>query len=282
MKSVLFTFIVLMTLNACSINKLAVRQMTPIFEESAIALYEEDDLPLAEQALASNLKLLEGLLRNDPQNHSLLMLLTQAYAGYALGFVEDRSPRRARVFYLRAREYARRALNDPAVETRDPEQLQKRIAAMEDEKMPALFWYAFAWAGYINLSLDEPKALLELPLVEVIMERIGQWNPAYFNGAVYLFKGSIYGVKPRIMGGNPEKARELFEKNLEITKGRFLLTYVYLARFYAAKVLDEAAFDAYLQKVLSFDLNKAPSLRLFNAIARDKAQRLMKMKEELF
>lgn len=282
MKPVLFTFFVLVTLSACSINRLAVRQMTPIFEESAMALYEEDDLQLAEQALASNLKLLEGLLRNDPRNHSLLMLLTQAYAGYALGFVEDSSPQRAKGFYLRAREYARRALDDKGVETTDLELLKKNVSVMEAEKMPALFWYAFAWAGYINLSLDEPKALLELPRVEVIMERIAGWNPAYFNGAVYLFKGSIYGVKPRIMGGNPEKARELFEKNLEITGGRFLLTYVYLARFYAAKVLDEEAFDGYLQKVLSFDLNKAPSLKLFNAIARDKAKRLLTMKEELF
>ena len=275
-------FILLLTLSSCSLNRLVVSQMTPVFEKSALALYEEDDLLIAEQALAANLKLLEGMLKNDPQNKRLLLMLAQGYAGYALGFVEDENPQRARALYLRARAYAARALPTSFTGIKDVKELENAAAALDADMMPALFWYAFTWAGYINLSLDSPTALLELPRVDVLMKRVEQWDAAYFNGAVYLYRGSILGVKPRIMGGDPAKAKMLFEQNLALTKGDFLLTYIYLARYYAAKVLDEEAFERYLDHVENYDLNKTPELRLFNAIAKDKARRLRAVKEELF
>ncbi|RMH63712.1 MAG: hypothetical protein D6677_06560 [Calditrichaeota bacterium] len=282
MRSFVLSAGLLLILSSCSLNRLVVSQMTPVFEKSALALYEEDDLRLAEQALAANLKLLEGMLKNDPDNTALLLMLAQGYAGYALGFVEDEDPGRAKKFYQRGRSFAQSALPASFTRIKDVAELEKAAAALDDDTMPALFWYAFTWAGYINLSLDTPLALLELPRVEVLMNRVAQWNPAYFNGAVYLFQGSVLGVKPRIMGGNPELAKKLFEKNLSLTHGDFLLTYIYLARFYAAKVLDEEAFDDYLDTVESYDLNKTPALRLFNAIAQDKARRLRAEKDELF
>ena len=62
------------------------------------------------QSLISNIKLLEGLLKTDPDNRNLLMLTCQGYAGYALGFVEDEEPERARKLYRRAKQYGIRML----------------------------------------------------------------------------------------------------------------------------------------------------------------------------
>jgi len=277
----LFLYVVFaLSLTACSMNRLVVGQMTPVLENSAEALYEETDLELAEKALASNLKLLEGLLKSDPGNNELRLLLAQGYAGYALGFVEDEDPQRAKMFYLRARDYGAAAL-EVELGQRLPE-LEASLKQVDKDQLEPLFWTAFAWAGYINLSLDEPGALLQLPKVEAMMRRAAKLDDRFFHGAAYLFQGSVWGMKPRMMGGNPDKALESFEKNLEITDGRFLLSYVYMARYYAAKTLNEEAFDNYLDKVLQADPAQYPDIALFNAIAQKKARLLMEQKKKIF
>jgi len=59
---------VIFLFQSCSLNRLAVRQLTPVLENSANAIFEETDLIIAEQSLISNIKLLEGLLKTDPEN----------------------------------------------------------------------------------------------------------------------------------------------------------------------------------------------------------------------
>ena len=61
-----------------------------------------------------------------------------------------------------------------------------------------------------------------------------------------------------------------------------MLSYIYMARFYAAKTLDEDLFNSYLDKVNSFDLDKAPQIALLNQIAKKKAQLLEQQKAEIF
>jgi len=254
--------------------------------KSSEALYEEDDLQLAEQALAANLKLIEGLLKNDPVNESLLLMAAQGYAGYALGFIEDENPERARVFYLRARDYAMRELRKNErfrkAENQDLPAYQNALATMNKNNVAALFWAGFAWAGYANLSLHDPAALIALPKIQLLMDRMQELDPQFFYAAVYLYQGSVYGMKPPIMGGDPKKALEFFEKNLQVTQGKFLLTYVYLAQYYAAKILDEEKFDRYLDVVMQTPLEVLPEAKLLNQIAKKKAQRLMNSKDELF
>ncbi len=84
---------------SCSINKFVIRQTGAILDYGVLALYEENDLKLAEQALASDIKLIEGMIKGDPENDHLLLLATQALAGYTLGFAEDESPERAKNLY---------------------------------------------------------------------------------------------------------------------------------------------------------------------------------------
>lgn len=273
--------------SSCSLNRFIVGQMAPVFKTSAGALYEETDLPIAEQALASNLKLLEGLLKNDPDNQELLLLLAEGYSGYALGFVEDENPKRARSFYERAFNYGQRAFlktdDKPWQWTeKSKSRLEKAIVQADRANLPALFWTVFAMAGQINVSLDDPAALINVDIIEKGSDKIEQIDPTFFYGSVYLIKGSIAGMKPRMLGGNPDVARENFEKNLEITKGTFLLSYIYQAKFYAAKVLDEDLFDRLILKVENFDIKTMPEIALFNQIAKKKAALLKKQKEDLF
>ncbi len=282
---IIFTALLLL-LSSCSLNRMAVRSMTPIFNSSVEALYEESDLTIAEQAMASDLKLIDGLLKSDPNNKDLLLLAAQGYAGYALGFCEDVDNERAKLFYLRAKEYALRVLRQNSAfreaEKKSPQDFSAAVKKMKRDDVPALFWAGFSWAGYINLSLDNPAALLELPKTRVIMEQIAALKPSYFDGAVYLYLGAVYGMKPRIMGGDPQKAKMYFDKNIQLTDGKYMMAYVYMAKYYAAKILDEQLFDSYIRKIEEAPLDIMPGKELFTQIAKKKAKYLMSKKENIF
>ncbi len=85
-----------------------------------------------------------------------------------------------------------------------------------------------------------------------------------------------------MLGGDPEKARQYFENNLKTTEGKFLLTYIYYARFYAAKTLNEELFDELLAKVEETPADVLPGYQLLNMIAKKKASYLKLYKEEWF
>jgi len=283
---IIFLVLIATLFVSCSLNTLLVRQMTPVLQNGAAAIYEENDLDLADKALASDLKLIDGLLKSDPQNEQLLLLAAQGYAGYALAFLEDSQPQRAKNLYLRARDYALQVLrkdeNFTLAENAGLSELSKYLKSCKKDCVPALFWSGFAWSGYINLSLDHVDALADLPEVQALMQRVLQLQPNYFYGSAYLFWGSLYGMKPKIMGGDPQKAKVYFEMNFKLNQNKFLLAYVYAAKFYAAKILDEALFDRYLAHVLNTADDVLPAARLLNTIAKVKARRLQKMKEDLF
>jgi len=286
MKIGVFIFAIAILFNSCSMNKLVIRQSSRLLDYGALALYEESDLKVAEQALASNIILLEGMVKGDPGNPKLVLLTTQALNGYALGFAEDSTPDRAKVFYLRARDLGMTILEKNkrfyAALNGSVEDLQQAMLDFGKEDIPLLFWTGFSWAGWINLSLNDPQALADLPKVQIMMQRILDLDETYFHGATLLFFGSVWGVKPKLFGGDPEKAKEFFEKNLQVTKGKFLLTYIYYAKYYAIKVMDEELFNQLIDKVVTTPADVLPEYQLLNVIAKEKAQNLLQKKEDLF
>lgn len=281
---VVLLFIILMS--GCSLQKFALKTTTGLFKYGIEALYEEPDLIIAEQAIASNLKLLDGFYIAEPRNKELLLMLTQGYASYSLGFVEDKSVERAQLFYLRARDYGLDLLRltsafKDSIPVREADFLN-RIGRLKKKDVPALFWTAFAWAGWINLSKDNAQAIFDLGKVKGMMNRVQELDESFFFGSVHLFFGSIYGSLPKMLGGDPDKAKAEFDRCLEINQGKFILTYVYLARYYAQPTLDEALFDKYLKIVLLAPEDILPGYQLITSIAKEKAQNLIVKKEDLF
>ncbi|MBN2365174.1 MAG: hypothetical protein EH225_03650, partial [Calditrichaeota bacterium] len=227
-----------------------------------------------------------GLHKADPKNRDIIILLAQGYGSYSLGFVEDQSPGRAKVFYLRAREYGFKALKmteafrDSIPQREEP--FMNRLQKIKEEDVPALFWTGFAWGGWINLSKDDPQAIFDLNKVKAIMNRVIELDEDFFYGAAHLFFGSIFGSLPRMLGGSPDKAKEHFDRCLELSHNRLMLAYVYLAKYYAHPMLDDGLFDKYLKIVLEAPDDVLPENKLITAIAKDKAQKLIIKKEELF
>jgi tetratricopeptide (TPR) repeat protein len=268
------------------IQTIAVRTMGGILDNGFQAFNEESDLQLAHEALASNLKLIEALIKSDPENEKFLMFAAQGYNAYALAFAEDDSVERARVFYLRAKDYGMRILmqNSAFKEAfdKDDATFAAAIQKMDKENVPAMFWTAFSWGSYINITRTDITALADLAKVQAMIRFVAEKDSSYYYGGAYMFLGAIEGTTPPGLGGKPEKAKEYFEKALAINKGKFLMTQLYYAKTYAVQVLDQELFEKLLQEVEAADLEALPEVRLPNAVAKQKARRLLSQAGEIF
>ncbi|MBI4386867.1 MAG: hypothetical protein HY551_05755 [Elusimicrobia bacterium] len=283
MASVFFLFIALLA--GCSPRTIALRAMTSILDRGAQAYYEEGDPVLAQEAMASQIKLLEALLKNDPGNPRLLTLSAEALGGYAFLFLEDAQPQRAKGIYLRARSAASKILErDPAFknfESMTLLELESALRRADAQDVPGLFWAAYGWAGWINLSKDSPDALAGLPKAAAIMRRVQELSPGYCFGGPDLFLGTYYASIPRMLGGDPIRSKEHFDASLKATGGRFLIAKMLYAKHYAVAAQNEALFKAIVEDVLN-SADDFPQARLANAVAKIKAGKLLERIHDLF
>jgi hypothetical protein len=268
------------------IQTMAIRTMGGIMDYGLEAFNEESDLKLAESALGSNLKLVEALIKGDPENKKLLLMASQGFNAYALAFAEDDSVERARGFYLRGRDYGMKVLTQNAVFRealdKDVSTFQSALKTFSKDDVPALFWTAFGWGSYININRSVVGAIADLPKVLAMMEYVRQLDATFYYGGPYLILGSIEGSMPKVLGGRPERAKEYFDRAAELTGGKFLLTYVYYAKTYAVQTQDQPLFESLLKKVDDASLDILPEARLSNAIAKRKAKLLRERINDLF
>jgi tetratricopeptide (TPR) repeat protein len=268
------------------VKDIAVSTVGAIVDDGFEAFTEEQDLAFAEQALPANIKLLDVMLKNDPENARLLRLGSEGYNSYALAFLEDTDPERARAFYRRGKEYGMRILRRDASWARaldgTLEDLTGRLAEADQGDVPALFWTAFGWGSEIYLSLTSPDAIADLPKAEALMDFVARTDSTYYYAGADLFLGTLYGSRPKMLGGDLEKSRRHFDRALRLNGGRFLMTYVYYARSVAVQSLDEALFDELLAKVDTASLEILPKARLANQVAKRKSELLKSRKSDLF
>jgi predicted anti-sigma-YlaC factor YlaD len=113
----------------CSVKKFAINKLGDSLANGGTNFASDDDPDLVGEALPFSLKLMEGLLAESPKHRGLLFAAASGFTQYAYVFVqqpeehlEDRNleeadalKARARLLYLRARNYGLRGL-----ETRYP------------------------------------------------------------------------------------------------------------------------------------------------------------------
>jgi hypothetical protein len=89
-----------------------------------------------------------------------------------------------------------------------------------------------------------------------------------------MFFGVILASRSKMLGGDPEKAREYFETCLRITNGRFLMAKVYFAQYYARQAQDRELFVRLLTEVTEAD-DWPKDMSLMNLVAQRKARALL-------
>ena len=282
----IFLIICLFTPFLSGCVKLAFRLVPSLVPSLTQAIFEECDPELAKQSIPADLKLMEGLLKNDLENKQLLTALSMGFTGYALMFVEEDDPERASNLYLRARAYGIRAIGPKALFLEQAglkeKKARNRLNALDEEHLKPLFWTTMAWNAWINLNLDKPGALAQLGISQACLERVLEIRPDYFYGTPYVLMGSLLAARPRMLGGDATMAKAYFQKAMDVTQGRFFLGHDYFSRHYAVRAQDKGLFLKLINSIKSSSPDKLKEMCLINAVMKQKIERLRDKMEELF
>jgi len=272
-------FLALLILSSGGCTRLVMPIASSMIPGFTSAFFEECDLRLAEESLPAELKLMEGLLKNDPENQKILTSLCMGFTGYAMLFVEEENPERASRFYLRAKTYGLKAMG---IENTSSRQLLDQIKKIPRHNIEMLFWTTMAWNAWVNLNLDKPAAIGESTLAEACLKRVLEIEPDFYYGAPYVLMGAILAARPKMLGGNAPEAKSYFEKAIVLSDGKFLLTQYYFARFYAVRVQDKKLFLALAKEVAEAEPGDLKEACLINQAVKRKMAALAEMADELF
>ncbi len=285
MKPYVLLFIGLL-LVGCSPSRMALEATLPLVESQILAMQEERDPELAEQAIPANLKILEGLLKQDPDNTWILENLAEGFCGYAFSFLEDTEPARASSLYERGKDYALRATilrtGREKWQGLSLDEWSRALNEVDVSHQSALFWMGQCWGSWLMQNLDSVEAFADIPRLENLMVKVHDLDPAFHHAGPHLFLGAFYGGRSKMLGGNPEKSRHHFEKALELTNDKYLLVRLFFAKTYAVQNQDRKLFESQLQAVLQAPVDLFPEQRLANQVARQKATKLLGQIDELF
>ena len=302
MKLPVFISLLGLLLTGCSMMKIAANQTASILV-AAMPVYErETDLELVEQAIPSNLKMIEGILEVTPDNPDLLFLACYSYTQYAFGFIEEKIDiadkaynfEKKKKLILKAVDYYERAImyglklisqthkNYPSILDKDPDRLALTLQSFTEREIPVLFWTAYAMVSIINLRQNEPAQLAKLPNVELMMQRILSLDENYFFGGAHMFYGAYYGGRPKMLGGDPEKAKQHLLRAIEISEGKYLIPKFLLAKYYAVQAQDRDLFEKTLHEIIQAPSDLFPEQALANQLAKRNAERWITYVDDLF
>ena len=113
------------------------------------------------------------------------------------------------------------------------------------------------------------------------MQRVLELDPEYYYGGAHVFMGVYYGSRPPMLGGDFVKSAQHFDQAALRSQNRWLLTEVLRAQFLLQQMGDRAGFHERLSAVIATE-NSPPDMSLANAVARDKARKLLSREEDLF
>lgn len=312
-----FMWPLLLGLVSCgSIKRWTLRSASPMFRDSSDKLTREGNWNFFKEAIPGNLKFLELIYHSDPSNIILLGVLTKGYAGYAftvpetLAFADEladkeNSPakKEAIYFYTRAFDYGLDYLSKKDVSRADLLSLdetdlgEKLNSELGDDDVSTVIYTAQAWGSLVNLQKDNVALVSQVPKIKAMFDWACMKKPDIDFGVCDIFAAQYEASRPRMLGGNPEKAEQLYlnaikkyPQHLLIRIG--LIQFVYLPAFEKEKYQEQA-------KILKAEFKKwedvnrdtledtseykgSRDLELFNAIAKKRFEIIEKNKIKIF
>ncbi|MCX7641248.1 MAG: TRAP transporter TatT component family protein [Elusimicrobiales bacterium] len=265
----IFIVIVSITIYSCSVKSIALKETSYIIDKGIEEkIYSEDNLIYLRDSLLANLKMLE-VLYNKNEDIRIIKNLSMGLCGYAYTFWQSEKDI-ANNFYIKGIRYSEKYIKE------------KNISLLNsNEDVKKLFLAVmFCKLAYVDSNLDEPEALEMVSDIEEISQNLYKLNPNYFNGFVAAVSGFIYASKPKIIGGDINKAKELLEQSIKSNGKDFLLN-KYLYMRFAALTLDEVLFEKLYSEITSWENNNYP-YAFFNKIAQLKAKKLKEKKDDYF
>jgi len=273
-------------LSACSMGKMVVQGTESVMDSSAETMNRETDLELAREAMPANLKLIEGMLIEDPGNPVMRLYAAEGFYGYAFGFIELEDNERASRFYRRCYDHALQALQDTGIqvnpESSSPAELEAAVGKAGGKSVPALFWTASCLAKWVDLNRDEPTGIIEISSAAIMMQRVLELDDDYYYGGAHIFFGVYYGGRAPMFGGDHALAEQHFRKAAAINQDKLLLVDLLQAEYLDRQRLDQAGFNKRLTRIVEAPDNLYPEMALINGIAKQRARHLLTLEDDWF
>jgi predicted anti-sigma-YlaC factor YlaD len=294
----ILTAILCLFLQACSINKMAMKAVSNALtrEGGANVFTSDSDPQLVGDALPFAIKMYESLLSVNPEHQGLLKASGSLFVMYANAFVQgpiEQLPRssfdereaameRARKLYLRGFELLCRGLElkypgfGGAFSGAFPERAMPAfLAKMKKEDVPSLYWAAVGGVSAFSINPFDIGLGLMIPDFLSFVERAYELDADFNSGALDEFLLLFYASVPESMGGDKARAALHFQKALEKSRGLLAGPYVSYAQAVSIPLQDYDTFKAHLETALAVDVDADPVNRLVNIISQRKARRLL-------
>lgn len=283
----------------CGLKKAATSLVGELAWGGQGVLEREPDVELARETTPALLVELSAIAANHPKDRTFSTLLAKGYGQYAYGFFEEdllrlgpkggepyaTSLARASRFYHQGMDAGLTALRNNGsfrrAETGTQAAFEKALRTFGKHDVDLLFWTAFCWGGWLNLHRDDPEAIVDLPRVSALIDRVLELTPRGFFGAAESFRGVLDASRPPLLGGNPPRAKAAFDQAIAV-EPRYLITKVLYAQYYAVQVQDRVLFKRLLGEVVAADAGNFPEQRLANELAKRRAHLLLRRENEWF
>jgi len=304
-KRIILTAVVTALVLACSPKTLIVRQMAEMVDNGVTAFERDSDLDLTEKAIPANIKLLEAMLANSPDERRLTTLIARMYGSYGFGFLETRLERalytdshqgpdepdidalkdQLNHTYKKGMNYALDALEQEVPGARTAlarvASIDSYLKRLDKNDVAPLFWYGFNLGAWVNRNLDSIRAVSRAHVARKVMERVLELDPGYNTGGAHLFLMAYFGSRPSMMGGSQEKAGVHYRQLRQIAGEEYLLADLFYGRFCLHQQQDREGFVATMQRIADHPI-KDGDLALYNAIAAQRADIYLAAVDRLF
>jgi len=267
----------LIALSSCGIvQKVAVNTTGNLLFDATEEIETEGNMKIFADAIPGNLKMMEGLLFLEPLNSKILVGLSKGYAGLAFAVnetgwmhekyqdIEDGPHRQQMILnYSKALDFGLRFLEGEGISFNDLKSSMNKdngIVELLEENLDddtlslegALFT-AQAMGSLILAQMNSMTMVAHLPIVKGIFDWVCVKKPDLKHGACDIFYGAYEAARPRMLGGNPEKGKKIFQEMFKKYPHNWIGRTAYI-RFYLIPMADE---DGYKEQ--KFLLQKAKS-----------------------
>lgn len=282
MKKVLSIVAFCLLSSGCSILLSSVA--TGLSDNLAAAILNQDDPELVRAGAPSFLLMLDSFIEGSPGDPDILAAGATMYATYGAVFADDAI--RASRLTSRARRYALTAM----CETYKPsccwpdatfDEFVASLDGIGPRHADLLYTYGFASLAFLRAHSSDWNSLAELPQIEALFNHYLDISGDEVNGSVYTFMGILLTLRPPALGGEPERAREYFERAIAETNGNDLNAKVEFARGYAKLLYERELHDQLLNEVINADPYK-DGFVLSNVMAQEEAATLLAEADDYF
>ncbi len=314
------TITCLMFFVSCStIEKIAVSSSSPMINKASSSIEMEGSWESFKEGVPGNLKLLEGLLSISPEDDDLLLSLVKGYSGYAFAVNEtedltdkfkDKEKRDhadlAAINYSKAIGYGLRYLQESGVSYEMLSKAQRDESGISNllsrkfghtiKNHEALFFTAQAIGGLINIRKDKMILVSQISVVRGMIDWVCSNDPDFYSGLCEIFYGAYETGRPKMLGGDPDKGRKIFQDAIKKYPDNWMIRTAYIEHYLIPMMKeDEFAKElAFFEKAaqafqasnewspVDNHLIKNSQLRLYQAVAMKRYELINVIKKTIF